>query len=100
MAAGLPVVAVQASGVREMIENGVNGILTSCDTSEMAAAICEVLNNPQLYKRLQANALQKAFDLSSHNMALNLESIYTSLLENRDSYKPRRTLDVSSWLSI
>ncbi|MDD3364203.1 MAG: glycosyltransferase family 4 protein, partial [Syntrophomonas sp.] len=69
MAAGLPVVAVRASGVREMVDDGIDGILTDCDTGELAAAVCRVLKDEKLYHSLQVNARKKADKLSSHNMA-------------------------------
>lgn len=82
MAAGLPVVAVRASGVREMVDDGIDGILTECDTGKLAAAICKVLTDEKLYHRFQANAIKKAEQLSSHNMALKLEQVYKDLVKN------------------
>jgi glycosyltransferase involved in cell wall biosynthesis len=82
MAAGLPVVAVRASGVREMVDDGINGLLTDCDTGELAAAILRVLKDEKLYHSLQVNAIKKADQLSSHNMAIELEKVYMDLVAN------------------
>ncbi len=84
MAAGLPVVAVSASGVREMVDDGIDGILTGCDTGELAAAIVRVLKDENLYHSLQVNARKKADQLSSHNMALKLEQVYMNLVSNNN----------------
>ncbi|MDD4801860.1 MAG: glycosyltransferase family 4 protein [Syntrophomonas sp.] len=94
MAAGLPVVAVKASGVREMVDNGVDGLLTECDTSELANAISRVLNDDILYHRLQANSRQKAEQLSSYNMALKLEQVYRNLAFNH-KVRPNNILNVN-----
>jgi 1,2-diacylglycerol 3-alpha-glucosyltransferase len=94
MAAGLPVVAVRASGVREMVDHGINGLLTNCDSDELGAAICRVLNDDELYQKLQVNARKKADSLSSHNMALKLERLYKELVAN-SSYIPGKMLDVN-----
>lgn len=82
MAAGLPVAAVRASGVQEMVDDGVDGILTADDTGKLADAVCRILSDNQLYRRLQANARLKADKLSCHNMALELEQVYENLINN------------------
>jgi len=99
MAAGLPVVAVRASGVQEMVDDGINGALTLCDTHELAAAVCRVLNDDKLYQSLKINARKKAERLSSRNMALKLEKVYEELLAN-SRYNPEKNLDISNWTSL
>jgi len=98
MAAGLPVVAVRASGVQDMVDDGVDGILTNPDSDEFVQAICTVLEDEALYNRLKANAYRKAELMSSRSMALKMEELYETLLDNR-SYRPNRLLDVSNWFS-
>ncbi len=98
MAAGLPVVAVRASGVQDMVDDEVDGILTNADIDEFTDAICRVLGDETLYQRLKTNALVKAESLSSRNMALKLQAVYEKLLQNR-TYRPNRLLDVSTWFS-
>lgn len=97
MAAGLPVVAVRASGVQEMVDDGVNGFLTPPDCSAMAAAIIKVLDDEHIYKQFRDHALDKAQSLSSYNMALKLERVYEDLLtEPRE--RPNSILDVNFWM--
>jgi len=79
MAAGLPVVAVRAYGVQDMVESGVEGILTACDPGEFAGAILKIVRDDKMYQYYQNNALQKAQSLSSRNMALKLEKVYQDL---------------------
>ncbi|NLV22595.1 MAG: glycosyltransferase family 4 protein [Syntrophomonadaceae bacterium] len=98
MACGLPVVAVRASGVQDMVDDGVDGILTNLDTDELAAAICQVLSDDALYQQLHNHALLKAESLSARNMTLKLEDIYKRLITGR-TYRPNRLLNVSNWFN-
>ncbi len=88
MAAGLPVVALRASGVQDMVDNGIDGILTNGDMGEFSQAIIDILSDEKLYQYYKGNALQKANSLSSSNMAIKLERVYEQLLRNSS---PRRT---------
>lgn len=98
MAAGLPVVAVRASGVQDMVDDGIDGILTNAEIDEFADAVCRVLEDNSLYMELKANALLKAESLSSRSMALQLEAVYQKLMDNR-SYRHNRLVDVGAWFS-
>ncbi|HNX29144.1 MAG TPA: glycosyltransferase family 4 protein [Syntrophomonadaceae bacterium] len=98
MAAGLPVVAVRASGVQEMVDDGVDGILTELDINQLTEAICKVMDDENLYNYFKTNALLKAQALSSQNMALKQEAVYENLLSKK-FYRPHRFMDVSSWFS-
>lgn len=81
MAAGLPVVAVRAFGVEDMVDSGIDGILTECNTYEFTNAIKTILNDEKIYRQYSANALKKAESLSSRNMAIRLEKIYRNVLQ-------------------
>jgi glycosyltransferase involved in cell wall biosynthesis len=98
MACGLPVVAVRASGVQDMVDDGVDGILTNLDTEELASAVCRVLSDDILYQHLQKNALLKAESLSARSMALRLEDIYERLRKGH-TYRYNRLLNVSNWFN-
>lgn len=96
MAAGLPVVAVKANGVQDMVDHNINGILTAEDMDEFSQAIFTVLQDDELYARLKENALQKAFLMSSEAMTTRLEDIYDELCENYVGRRSRR-LDFDRW---
>ncbi|HXY07376.1 MAG TPA: glycosyltransferase family 4 protein [Terriglobales bacterium] len=55
-ACGLPVIAVAEGGVRETIQDGVNGILVDHDPESMAAAIERMMHDEELHSRLSAQA--------------------------------------------
>lgn len=96
MAAGLPVVAVRANGVNDMVDDNLDGILTNCDQDEFAGAICRILTDDIAYNRFKANARNKAELLSSAHMAQRMENIYLHLT-NSNIRRHHRLLDVGSW---
>jgi glycosyltransferase involved in cell wall biosynthesis len=62
-AAGLPLVAIRAPGVEEVIEEGVNGYLVPEGALEqMAAQLVSLLHDPALARKLGANARKIAFE--------------------------------------
>lgn len=97
MAAGLPVVAVRASGVQDMVSSGVDGILTKEDIAEFTNSVFMVMENEEYYQRLKANALLKADSLSSRAMAVKLAEIYEGLVE-KNIYPSSKMHDVGAWL--
>lgn len=96
MAAGLPVVAVRATGTRDMVQDGVQGILTDEDVPAFADSILRVLGDRKLYARMAAAGPKRAQVLSSKAMAEKLEAEYMSLIE----YTSRRNRKwaVNSWI--
>jgi 1,2-diacylglycerol 3-alpha-glucosyltransferase len=76
MATGLPVVAIKAFGVQDMVDNNINGFLTNDNLDEFAQAVTRILNSSDIYERFSQNAIKKAHELSSYNMALKLEAVY------------------------
>jgi 1,2-diacylglycerol 3-alpha-glucosyltransferase len=66
MAAGLPVVAVNGSGTRDILRHGQQGYLVDNDAEAMAAAIKRLLDNPDRMQRFAEAALKRAqaFDIT------------------------------------
>ena len=66
LAAGLPVVAIDAIGTRDNVENNRQGFLTSSDVNEIAGAIEKMVEKPALREEFSASALARAkdFDVS------------------------------------
>ncbi|NLV15824.1 MAG: glycosyltransferase family 4 protein [Syntrophomonadaceae bacterium] len=85
MAAGLPVVAVKATGSQEMVEDGRQGILVNDDQDMMADQIVRLLRDDELRRNFAVQAVQRAADLSSRAMARKLERQYILLIEERQN---------------
>jgi len=75
MAVGLPVVSTNISGIPELIEHGVSGLLApQRDARALAGAIAELLDAPALRKRLGEAAREKVcrlFDSELNVLALH-----------------------------
>lgn len=78
--AGLPVVAVRAKGVSEMVNDGIDGYLTPLDEKVFAERVCRLIKNPALYQQLRAGALEKAGDLAASKSAERLLECYNALV--------------------
>lgn len=87
MASGLPVVAVRASGVQDMVDHGVDGLLCSEDQNELADNIIKILQDRVLYNYLKTNTARKAKLLSSENMAIKLQGVYEELIAQNTHHK-------------
>jgi 1,2-diacylglycerol 3-alpha-glucosyltransferase len=89
-AAGLPVVAVDAYGVSEMVHNNVDGYLTPLDPEAFTDKILAILTNASLRTELAQNARQSATRASSQQMALKLADAYTHLVAQKKQQNNRK----------
>jgi len=84
MAAGTPVIASQAGGAVEIIEDGVTGLLTPPgDSVALAAAMTRLLTDASLRTRLRENARKLAierYDIPAHVAAVT--AFYETALRN------------------
>ncbi|WP_437224204.1 glycosyltransferase [Planctomicrobium sp. SH661] len=81
MAAGVPVVAVDATGVRDMIIDGENGrIIPTDDVGGFVAALQEVLESPT--DRFREGAIRSAEEASQENCARNMLDFYAELIRH------------------
>jgi len=81
MAAGVPIVATNVDGIKEVVINGESGILVPPKNPEaIAEAVMQIINNPQLKKKFIEAGLKRAqlFDIKEHIM--KLDNLYTNLL--------------------
>jgi len=81
MAAGLPVVALDGPGVRDVVEEGINGHLLpeSASTVDMAAALEALLSDPERRGRWAEAARRTATRLDRARCARDVLSVYESL---------------------
>ncbi len=95
MAAGLPVVALNGGGNKELITNGKNGyILNENNPKLFADKIEKIINDTFLYKRMsvKANDFAKEFDIRNYIKRLvalyydAIENNYISIKKNEDDF--------------
>lgn len=82
MAAGTPVVAVDATGVKDVVKTKENGMLTAEDTECFAEAIEQTLCRPGLYAELSRQAKKTAIEYKETKVARRAERLYLQLLSN------------------
>ena len=81
MAAGVPVVASDIEGYREVVRDGVDGLLVPPnDPNALAAAIRRVLSEPELAAALKAAGRSRAQAFSWQAVAPRLEAVYDRVL--------------------
>lgn len=95
MAAGVPVVALDASGVREVVRSGVNGILLDDDSEDsFVDALASLASDPARRRAMSASARSTAASLSKERMAARLIELYETLVARGASAK---SIDDSAW---
>jgi len=95
MAAGLPVVAVDAPGVRDVVENGVNGFMVrDSDAESFARACLEILGDPHHAEKFRYAALEKAQQLSLDSTTARVEELYNFVSGNQHPERTERFLIV------
>jgi glycosyltransferase involved in cell wall biosynthesis len=85
MAAGLPAIATDVGGSREVVQHGVNGWLTPPnDPNALAKSILYLLENPAAASELaHAGRERVRRDFSFERLIANVDAMYTQLLNAR-----------------
>lgn len=81
--AGVPVVGLDASGTRDTIQDGVNGLLLPADISveRYAGELCRVSRDRELLRRWSRAALERARDFDRRRCARQLFNAYARLVD-------------------
>jgi len=87
MAAGLPVVAVDASGTRDILKHGQQGYLVENDAKALAAGIKKLLANPDRMQKFAKAAHKKAQSFNIESLTEKLLDVYEQAI--RDKKKNR-----------
>jgi glycosyltransferase involved in cell wall biosynthesis len=82
LAAKLPVVAVDASGTRDVIENEKDGFLTLNEPEAFGRAVARMINDPDLRERFRNAAWQKAQTFEMKLQAQKLVAVYEQAIED------------------
>jgi glycosyltransferase involved in cell wall biosynthesis len=96
MAAGTPVVALNAPGVREVVEDGENGCLLEDESEEAAAgALLDMLDAPEERRDALMDAARRtAREFDAGRCAEKALALYDDVLA---SHEPRASKDPSDW---
>lgn len=80
---GKPVVATDVPGIRDVVQNGVNGILTGENHKLVAETILQLMSDSTLYNTLSANALQRGREMNVTEWADAYYNVYVRLVGKR-----------------
>jgi 1,2-diacylglycerol 3-alpha-glucosyltransferase len=78
MSQGLPVIALDGPGQRDIIDNGINGFIVK-NTQEMAEKILDLAHNPEKLKLLQQGARITAHHYKTSSIVKKLLALYYSI---------------------
>lgn len=73
MACGMPVVAADSSGIREVVDNGVTGFLCASEADDLRKAIIEALDNAHIFLEMGKRARQYIIDTCDLNRKIARE---------------------------
>lgn len=76
LAAGLPVVAVDGSVTRDIVDNGEQGFLVRNDADELAASVNRLLESPEMMRKFHLRAIEKVKVFNIKICARQLLSVY------------------------
>ncbi|WP_106477674.1 glycosyltransferase [Phytohalomonas tamaricis] len=97
MAAGLPVVALNASGVREVVENNQNGFLLPKEDEETFIAALERMLDPEVHRRLSEGSSQRARLYDQQTCASRCLDVYQSVLKVHGEPREDAFDEASAW---
>ena len=84
MAAGLPVVCLDAKGNRDILKDGYNGLMVNVpDVDLFTNKIIQLLSNQDLYYSISDNAVKFARDFDIGEYVNRLVNLYKTLLEEK-----------------
>lgn len=76
MAAGLPVVAVDASGTRDILEDGKQGLLTQNDANDLASGILRLVEDSSVLGKYKTAALRTSRSYDNTRLARKMLKVY------------------------
>jgi len=85
LAAGLPIVAVDGTGTRDIIDDGKQGFLVPNEAEALAKSINELFDSPAMMKKFQRNALKKAKTFDLKDQATKLIEVYQQAIQDKAS---------------
>lgn len=83
MAAGLPIVAVDGPGTRDIVEDGKQGFLVENDAEALANGLNKFFSEPQRIKRFSTNALKKAKTFDVNELSKQMITVYEQAIQDK-----------------
>lgn len=83
MAAGLPIVAVDATGTQDIVQNGEQGFLVENDPSALASALDKLLSDPKQMRRFASRALKTVREFDINHLATQLVKVYEQAIRDK-----------------
>ena len=83
MAAGLPVVAVDGPGTRDIVQNGKQGYLVENDPDALAKKLNQLLSDSQRIKRFSNQALKRAKMFDVNQLSKQMLSVYEQAIQDK-----------------
>jgi glycosyltransferase involved in cell wall biosynthesis len=99
MSVGLPCVAVGRYGPREVLTDGVTGLLTDFDEEAFAGAVHRLLTDPSLRARMGEAGKRRARDYAPEVAARKLVEVYQEAAERGRRREAPSQLGGSPWTS-
>ena len=93
MASGLPVIATDATGVRDIVANKKNGFLCSYNENEFVKRISQLINNPNLRETFSNGARETAKKYSIEKSTRQLARFYEQTRKSKQEKK--KIIDIS-----
>jgi 1,2-diacylglycerol 3-alpha-glucosyltransferase len=87
MAAGLPVVAVEATGTQDIVEDGKQGFLVQNDANDLANAIIKLIENPSLMSKFKTAALRTSRAYDNMRLARKMLRVYEQAIQDKKEDK-------------
>lgn len=83
MAAGLPVVAVDGSGTRDILEDGKQGLLTQNDPQALANGIIKMMEDASLAGKFKSAALKTSRAFDNQKLARKMLKVYEQAIQDK-----------------
>ena len=87
MAAGLPIVAADGAGTKDILENGKQGFLTQNDPQDLANGIIKLVENPSLMSKFKTAALRTSRTYGNMRLARKMLKVYEQAIEDKKEEK-------------